>query len=81
AEKEKLLYQWNDTNSAYPQEKTLHQAFEEQVIATPENIALVYQGEALTYRQLNERVNQLARYLRAQYQARLGEVLTPDTLI
>ncbi|WP_342551890.1 non-ribosomal peptide synthase/polyketide synthase [Paenibacillus sp. FSL R7-0652] len=57
---------FNATEAAYPKEKTIHQLFEEQVERTPENIAVVYEGEELTYRELNERANQLARNLRAR---------------
>jgi amino acid adenylation domain-containing protein len=44
----------------------VHELFEEQVLKTPEAIAVVYEGEPLTYGQLNGRANQLARYLRDQ---------------
>ncbi|MEG4940614.1 amino acid adenylation domain-containing protein [Microcoleus sp. F4-D5] len=42
----------------------IHQLFEAQVERTPEAIAVVFEDEQLTYRELNQRSNQLARYLR-----------------
>ncbi|WP_033404784.1 non-ribosomal peptide synthetase, partial [Paenibacillus fonticola] len=50
----------------YPREKTIHQLFEEQVERTPDKAAVIYEGSQLTYRELNERANQLARTLRVR---------------
>ena len=66
AEKQQILIEWNDTAHDYPRDKTIHQLFEEQVEKTPDNIAIVYEEQQLTYRELNERANQLAHYLRTQ---------------
>ena len=63
-EKHKLLVEWNDTKSDYPQDKCIHQLFEEQVEKTPDNIAVIFEDKQLTYRELNEKANQLAHYLR-----------------
>ena len=63
AEKHKLLIEWNDTKADYPKDKSIHQLFEEQVEKTPDNIAVVFEKEELTYRQLNERANKLGHYL------------------
>ncbi|WP_369345680.1 non-ribosomal peptide synthetase [Caldalkalibacillus mannanilyticus] len=63
-ERNQLLNQFNDTITEYPREKTIHQLFEEQVDATPNAIALVYENEEMTYRELNEHANRLARTLR-----------------
>ncbi len=63
-EKEKILYSFNDTAADYPGNKTLHELFEEQAERTPDNIAVVFEDEQLTYRALNERANVLARLLR-----------------
>ena len=63
-EKNKILYEFNDTKMDYPKEKTVAQLFEEQVEKTPDNIAIVFEDEKLTYRELNEKSNQLANYLR-----------------
>ena len=63
-ERDKILYEFNDTYAEYPREKTLHQLFEEQVEKTPDNPALIFGGQILTYCELNEKSNQLARRLR-----------------
>lgn len=59
----KIVYDWNNTEQEYPHDKTIHQLFEEQILKTPNNIAVVYGDKKLTYRELNEKANQLARYL------------------
>ncbi len=60
---EHTLFTFNNTLSSYPKEKTIHRLFEEQTERTPDNIALVFNGKHMTYRELNERSNQLARFL------------------
>ncbi|MBD2015192.1 amino acid adenylation domain-containing protein [Microcoleus sp. FACHB-53] len=64
-EKHKLLVEWNETTSDYPQDKCIHELFEATVERTPEAVAVVFEGEQLTYRELNARANQLAHYLQA----------------
>ncbi|WP_370901544.1 amino acid adenylation domain-containing protein, partial [Chryseobacterium gossypii] len=66
---------WNDTRLAYPSDKTIHGIFEEQVLKTPDNIALVYEDVKLSYRELNERANRLAHYLIKTYD------IQPDDLV
>jgi amino acid adenylation domain-containing protein len=61
--KHKLLVEWNNTTSDYPQDKCIHELFEATVERTPEAVAVVFEGEQLTYRELNARANQLAHYL------------------
>ncbi len=80
-ERDLLLHTWNATDVPYPKDKTLYQLFEEQVDKTPDNIALVFENQQLTYRELNLRANQLARQIRTTYQQRHGSTLSPDTLI
>lgn len=74
AEQHQLLVEWNDTQTAYPQDKCIHQLFEAQVELTPDAVAVVF-GDArsaasgkveqqLSYQQLNQRANQLGHYLR-----------------
>ncbi|WP_338552863.1 non-ribosomal peptide synthase/polyketide synthase [Paenibacillus sp. KS-LC4] len=65
SEKQQLLHAFNETSTEYPRERTLHQLFEEQAERIPEAVAVVYEQEHLTYRELNERSNRLARTLRA----------------
>jgi amino acid adenylation domain-containing protein len=61
-EREQLLVTWNQTQSAYP-DCCIHHLFEAQVERTPDNIALIFGEDRLTYRQLNARSNQVAHYL------------------
>ncbi|MFM6403912.1 MAG: AMP-binding protein, partial [Microcystis sp.] len=61
-EQHQLLKEWNDTEVHYP-DGCIHQLFEEQVKRSPDAIAIVAENEQLTYRQLNEKANQLGRYL------------------
>jgi surfactin family lipopeptide synthetase A len=73
-ERHQLLAEWNATQAAYPKDKCIHQLFEAQVECTPEAVAVVFEGEQLTYRELNRRANQLAHYLQ-----HLG--VGPDVLV
>src|ERR1700691_2616467 len=51
----------------YPdRNRSLHSLIEEQVLRTPEQVALVFENENVRYRELNERSNQLAHFLRKQ---------------
>jgi amino acid adenylation domain-containing protein len=70
----RLLIAWNDTDADYPHDKCIHQLFEEQVERTPDAVAVVFEDEQLTYRELNERSNRLAYRLR-----RLG--VGPEVLV
>ncbi|WP_293092302.1 non-ribosomal peptide synthetase [Moorena sp. SIOASIH] len=71
---DKLLVEWNDTNRDYPQDKCIHQLFYEQVEKTPQAVAVVFENQQLTYRELNNRANKLAHYLQ-----KLG--VKPDTMV
>ena len=62
AEKQ-LLDEWNRTELDYPRDTCLHQLFERQAEQTPDKVAVVFENEQLTYRQLNQRANQLAHHL------------------
>jgi amino acid adenylation domain-containing protein len=63
AEKQQILVEWNGTKADYPQDRCIHQLFEAQVDRTPDAIAVVFEDQKVTYRELNERANQLAHYL------------------
>ncbi len=63
-EKNKIIYEFNDTKRDYPKDKTVIDLFEEQVLKTPDNIAVVFEGEKLTYRELNDRACKFATYLK-----------------
>ena len=64
AEKNKILYDFNNTKTDYPKDKTIAELFEEQANKTPNNVAVVFGMQKLTYKELNERANSLAYYLR-----------------
>lgn len=63
AEQHQLLVTWNETAVDYPRNNLIHQIFEDQVEKTPDAVAVVFQGQTLTYQELNDRANQLAHYL------------------
>jgi amino acid adenylation domain-containing protein len=60
------LQTWNQTQVDYPLDRCLHQWIEAQVERTPDAIAVRFEGQHLTYRELNERANQLAHYLQTR---------------
>jgi len=64
-ERRQLLVEWNATEYPYASHECIHQFFEAQVVNTPDAIALVFDGAALTYREFNSRANRLAHYLRS----------------
>jgi amino acid adenylation domain-containing protein len=66
AERQQLLFEWNQTARDYPLEQCLHELFEQQVARTPDRPAVVFRDRQLTFAELNRRANQLAHYLRAQ---------------
>ncbi|MGX4586050.1 non-ribosomal peptide synthetase [Paenibacillus chitinolyticus] len=64
-EKQQLLVDFNHTETHYEREQTIHGLIEEQAARVPDATAVVFEQERLTYRELNERANRLARTLRA----------------
>ena len=72
AEQRQILVEWNDTAKDYQSSDCLHQLVEAQAARTPEAVAVVFEGQPLTFDGLNRKANQLARYL-----ARYG--VGPDT--
>jgi amino acid adenylation domain-containing protein/non-ribosomal peptide synthase protein (TIGR01720 family) len=73
-ELDRLLIEWNDTFASYPKQSCVHQLFELQCEQAPGNIAIVFGEVRLSYRDLNERANQVAHYL-----IELG--VGPETLV
>ncbi|HEX9987858.1 MAG TPA: amino acid adenylation domain-containing protein [Chloroflexia bacterium] len=73
-ERHRLLLEWNGTQRDYPRDTCMHQLFAEQAKRVPDKVALVFGDERLTYRELDERANRLARYLR-------GMGVGPETLV
>ncbi len=64
AELHRVLVAWNDTHTDYPRDRCIHELFERQVEQTPDAIAVVFEGQELTYFELNRRANRLAHSLR-----------------
>jgi amino acid adenylation domain-containing protein len=65
AERHQIVFEWNDTTADYPKDKCIHHLFEDEVERTPEAIAVEFEDQQITYRELNQRANQLAHYLMA----------------
>ena len=64
-ERHQLLMEWNDTARHCRAEMCLHHSIEAQMEKAPETVAVVFEGQSLTYAELNTRANRLARRLRA----------------
>ncbi len=75
-EKQLIIHQFNETRQDYPKDRTIHEMFEECVEKHPDNIALSFpfQDKTMTYGEVNEKANQLARMLR-------GKGIKPDHLV
>ncbi len=65
AEQEQLIVAWNHPVQDYPPPLTIHQLFEAQVERTPDAVAVVFDNQQLTYRELNRKANQLAHHLQS----------------
>ncbi|HEY8412853.1 MAG TPA: amino acid adenylation domain-containing protein, partial [Pyrinomonadaceae bacterium] len=63
AERQQILVEWNATTQDYPRDKTIPELFGLQARQTPDAIALIAGDEHVTFATLNQRANQLARYL------------------
>jgi amino acid adenylation domain-containing protein len=75
AERQLILQDFNDTKVDFPGDKTIIDLFEQQVEKKPDNIAVVFEDKQLTYRQLNEKADQLGHYLANYYN------IQPDDII
>lgn len=72
-ERKELLQTWNQTTTAYPRDRLIHDLFAEQALLHPQKVAVIHRGSrgtvesrrTLTYRVLEVESNRLARYLRA----------------
>ncbi|HET7461692.1 MAG TPA: FkbM family methyltransferase, partial [Longimicrobium sp.] len=63
AERSLVLDAWNRTAAEVPADRCIHELFEVQAARTPGAVAVRFEAESLTYRELNERANQLAHHL------------------
>lgn len=75
AEQQVLLKDFNNTAADYPKDATIVSLFEAQVRKTPGNIAVSYEGQTLTYQELNERANRIAHHVLQHY------AIQPDDII
>ena len=66
AEQQQQLISWNDTAVDYPKDQTIIDLFREQARQHPNNTAVVFEETQLSYQELDERSNRLARYLLSQ---------------
>jgi amino acid adenylation domain-containing protein len=64
-ERHTILDIFNATAADYPKDQCIHQLFEEQVEKTPAAVAVIFENQQLTYRELNSCANQLAKHLRS----------------
>jgi len=74
AERQQILLDWNATAVDYPQGRFIHQLFEAQAEKKPDAPAIVFEGQTLSYAELNASANRLAHYLR-------GKGVGPDVLV
>ena len=65
-ERRQFLTVWNDTARDYPLDQGLHHLIEAQVERSPDAVAVRFEGQHLTYADLDAKANQLAHYLQAQ---------------
>ena len=63
-ERRRVVEEWNATEAEYPRERCVQELFEEQVRQSPDAVAVVYEGSALSYGEWNRRANRLAHYLK-----------------
>ncbi|AFZ11270.1 amino acid adenylation domain protein [Crinalium epipsammum PCC 9333] len=63
-EQQQILVDWNNTQTNYSENQCLHQLIEQQAKKSPEKIAVVFADQEITYKELNQRANQLAHYLK-----------------
>jgi natural product biosynthesis luciferase-like monooxygenase protein len=70
----RMLVEWNATDVGYPVEACIHHQFEARVDRVPDAVAVVFEGERITYRELDARANRVARHLQ-----RIG--VGPESLV
>lgn len=74
-DRKQLLYDFNDTHTAYPRDHSLGDLFEAQASKTPQSQALLFEGGSINYQELESKANQLAHFLLKEYQ------LQPESII
>jgi tyrocidine synthetase-3 len=81
SEKCQVLQTWNNTESPYPENKTLVELFSKQASLTPDKVALVCDEESLTYQQVEHLSNQIAHSIRANFQNQSNKTFETDSLV
>ncbi|WP_350474617.1 AMP-binding protein [Coxiella burnetii] len=81
SEYKKIVNQWNETDQFYPKDQTIHQLFELQADKIPAAIAVEYENQRLTYRELNSKANQVAHHIHHYYKKIIQQPFLTDTLI
>ncbi|MEW7293170.1 amino acid adenylation domain-containing protein [Aquimarina sp. 2304DJ70-9] len=74
-EKQTLLVEFNTTTKDFSEQETVVSLFEKQALKTPNKIAVVYEGQTLTYQDIDEKSNQLAHYLKNSCQIEKNDVV------
>ncbi|MBS0358349.1 MAG: AMP-binding protein, partial [Proteobacteria bacterium] len=80
-EYQEVIFDWNNTNYPDINRSTFSEFIEQQAIEKPDAIAIQFEQEKLSYRELDKLTNQLARYIRKKYEGLSGASLEPNTLI
>lgn len=75
SEEDKILKEFNNTLTDYTKDKTLIEIFEEQVKITPEKIAIEFDGNTITYSELNKRANKLAKFLHEEKNVKINDIV------
>ncbi len=73
-DEQKILFEWNNTGHEFPEDKCVHELFEEQALKNPDGIALELDDRKMTYKELNEKSNRVGNYLQ-----KLG--VGPDVMV
>jgi amino acid adenylation domain-containing protein len=85
-EEQQLLHRWNDTAHEFTSASLVHQIFEQQSALHPDAPAILFEGQTLSFNQINRRANQLAHHLLRcglEPEMRVGVMLprSPDALV
>ena len=81
AEHDRIVHEWNRIDPPFVVDRTINQAFEEAAARFPDRIAVTCGDRSLTYRELDERANQVAHTIRDQYRKLRGADMKADELI
>ncbi|MBN8579020.1 MAG: amino acid adenylation domain-containing protein [Anaerolineae bacterium] len=73
-EREQILFEWNETQTDYPRELCIHDLFQEQVKRIPNAVAVQFEDQSLTYKELNKRSDELSKIL-------IGQGVKPGVLV